>query len=301
MTFRLLLLFSTLMSLALQAVATNAIPVTNTGFDADYYPQNPSAQKITGDKKYGIIVLNGSSGGKSDFMAKKLHEMGNPVLSLAYFDRKGDGSIPTSLELIPLEYIAKAKEWLMKQADTKNDGVVIYGLSKGAELALVLAALDADYKGIIATAPSAVVWSGIPKGVKDDYSKASSSWSLQGKPLAFIPYAHRAEFRTDKPTPMLDWHQSSLNRAKNFNDALINISNIKAPILLFSGGQDTAWPSNNMAKLICELAKVSNNSQTCTHINYKNAPHLLGEKGPAARVEMTKFLAELNKETDNKK
>ncbi len=294
MTFRLLLLFSTLMSLAVPAVATNAIPVTNTGFDANYYPQNTNSKKGATDKKYGIIVLNGSSGGKSDFMAKKLSEMGNPVLSLAYFNRKDDGSIPTSLELIPLEYITKAKAWLMKQADTKNDGVVVYGLSKGAELALVLAAHDADYKGVIATAPSAVIWSGIPKGVKDDYSKASSSWSLKGKPLNFIPYVHRTEFRTNKPTRMLDWHQASLDRAKKFNSALINVSNINAPILLFSGGQDSAWPSNNMAQLICKLALVGNSSKPCTHINYEDAPHLLGEKGPAARVEMAKFLAELN-------
>ena len=286
----LIVAISIIISPELLAESTQGKTVRDVPFDADYYP----SQSTNETKKYGIIVLNGSSGGKSDFMAKKINEMGNPVLSLAYFDRKGDGTIPKSLENIPLEYITKAKLWLMKQKNTRNDGVIIYGLSKGAELALVLASYDTDYKGVIATAPSAVVWSGIPKGVKDDYSKASSSWSLNGKPLHFIPYVHRAEFRTDKPAPMLDWHQASLDRAKHFNKALINVANIQAPILLFSGGQDSAWPSNNMAKLICELANVGNNEQECTHINYPNAPHLLGDKGPDARIEMAKFLAKLN-------
>jgi dienelactone hydrolase len=281
---------SIIISPVLLADSTQGKTVKNVPFDADYYP----SQSTNETKKYGIIVLNGSSGGKSDFMAKKINDMGNPVLSLAYFDRKSDGTLPTSLENIPLEYVTKAKFWLMKQQNTRNDGVIVYGLSKGAELALVLASYDADYKGVIATAPSAVVWSGIPKGVKDDYSKASSSWSLNGKPLHFVPYLNRTEFRTDKPTPMLDWHQASLNRYKHIKKALINVGNIQAPILLFSGGQDSAWPSNNMAKLICELANVSNSQIGCTHINYPNAPHLLGDKGPVARIEMARFLEKLN-------
>ncbi len=276
-----------LSSTSLLAIETKGKSVLNVSFDAKFYPAGM-------DNKYGIIVLNGSAGGKNDFMASKLNDMGNPVLSLAYFDRKGDGSIPTSLEMIPLEYITQAKSWLMKHKNTRNDGVIVYGLSKGAELALVLASLDADYKGVIVTAPSAVVWSGIPAGVKDDYSNAKSSWSLSGKALEFIPYLHRSEFRTDNPTPMLDWHQASLDRTKHFNDALINVGNIQAPILLFSGGQDSAWPSSNMAKLICQLANVGNSQHACTHINYPDAPHLLGEKGPAAREEMAKLITQLN-------
>ncbi len=288
----LIVAISIIISPKILADQTQGTTIKNVPFDANYYPSQSSNET----KKYGIIVLNGSSGGKSDFMAKKFSEMGNPVLSLAYFDKKGDGTIATSVDNIPLEYVTKAKLWLMKQQNTRNDGVIVYGLSKGAELALVLASYDTDYKGVIATAPSAVVWSGIPKGVKDDYAKASSSWSLHGKPLNFIPYVHRAEFRTDKPTRMLDWHQASLDRAKHFNKALINVGNIQAPILLFSGGQDSAWPSNNMAKLICELANVSNSQQVCTHINYPNAPHLLGDKGPVARIEMAKFLEKLNQQ-----
>lgn len=47
-------------------------------FDGNYCPAQPETKAL---RKHGIIELNGSSGGKSEFMT---NERGDPVLSLAY-------------------------------------------------------------------------------------------------------------------------------------------------------------------------------------------------------------------------
>ena len=50
----------------------------NVNFDADYFPSKTT-------ENYGVILLTGSSGGKGNEMAKRIVNMGYPVLSLAYF------------------------------------------------------------------------------------------------------------------------------------------------------------------------------------------------------------------------
>jgi dienelactone hydrolase len=197
------------------------------------------------------------------------------------------------LESIPLESIEPAKHWLMAQSDTRNDGVIVYGLSKGAELALLLASIDEDYKGVIATAPSAVVWNGIPQNPGNDYSEVSSSWSYQNKPVAYIEYLNREPFRAEGIT-MRDWHSASLKAATNFSDARIKVENIQGPMLLFSGGLDDAWPSVEMGESICAIANLTGNNGKCKHVIYEQAPHILGEYGPDARLEMGRFLDRLN-------
>jgi len=109
-------------------------------------------------------------------------------LSLACFDKSGSDHVPQTLELIPVEYLGAPKVWLSK----RSNNVVIYGLSKGAEFALLLASLCGEYDATIALAPSLVVWQGNPK----DFSKlmqCPSSWSKDGASVPFVPYIDSAE------------------------------------------------------------------------------------------------------------
>jgi pimeloyl-ACP methyl ester carboxylesterase len=160
-------------------------------------------------------------------------------------------------------------------------------------LALLLASVDSDYKAVIATAPSAVVWNGIPQNPGNDYSTVSSSWSYQNEPVAYIQYLHREPFRAEGIT-MLDWHAASLQQATNFAAARIKVENIEGPILLFSGGQDSAWPSVEMGESICVVANLKRQAWSCKHVVYEQAPHILGEYGPDARLEMARLLNKLN-------
>jgi len=270
--------------------------VTGVNFDANYFASESNG-------KYGVIVLTGSGGGKATDTAKRIADMGYPVLSLAYFnDRFDDGVIPDALEMIPLEYFEAPQKWLMNREETRNDGVIVLGLSKGAELALVLATHDAQYKGVIAVGPSAVVWAGIPRD-RSTLTSASSSWSVKGKPLAFVPYIPREGLMMAGLNKFIDWHTASLINAKAVEKALIKVEKIQSPILLLSGGQDLSWPANRMAAAVCKRANSIKNEALCTHVNYENAGHMIGsnrqfnvdsDAGVAAHKEIAKFLSSLN-------
>ena len=263
--------------------------VKESAFEADYFPGDLN-------QSYGVIVLTGSSGGKLNELASTLNGWGHPVLSLAYFDKEGDGRIPQSLELIPLEYIDKAKDWLMARQDTRNDGVVLVGLSKGAELALVLAAHHSDYKGVVAVAPSSVVWSGIP--LKPQLiTSAESSWAEFGKGLEYVPYVDREALKEAGQKDMLAWHEVSLAKAENASASLIRVEDINSPLLLLSGGLDKVWPANAMAASICARMKVVGRESLCTHINFQQAGHMAGleKEGSAVYEQIAEFLGALNR------
>ncbi len=283
-------------SSALKAENGNSHAVKDADFVADYFPSESK-------DKYGVIVLTGSAGGKATDTAKRIADMGYPVLSLAYFNNRfDDGVIPDALEMIPLEYFEAPKKWLMNREETRNDGVIVLGLSKGAELALVLATHDAQYKGVIAVGPSAVVWAGIPRD-RSTLTSASSSWSVKGKPLAFVPYIPREGLMMAGLNKFIDWHTASLINAKAVEKALIKVEKIQSPILLLSGGQDLSWPANRMAAAVCKRANSIKNEALCTHVNYENSGHMLGsnrefnvgsDAGVAAHKEIANFLSSLN-------
>ena len=234
--------------------------VKNVGFVADFYP---SADK----NKYGILVLGGSGGGKPTHLANKIARLGYSVLSLAYFKEEG---LPAELEMIPLEYFDAPKQWLLDNKQTRSDGLIVVGWSKGAELSLLLASRDELYKGVIGIAPSSVIWPGILK----DWSKVpSSSWSENSNPLPFVPFATGIEFKG-----VADLYEQSLKNKDAVSNAQINVASINSPTLLLTGGLDEIWPAEKMAKFSCDKMNLGRQIKICNHINYPNAGHLLDEK-----------------------
>jgi esterase/lipase len=238
--------------------------VTGVSFDADHFASESAG-------KYGVIVLTGSGGGKANDTARLISKMGYDVLSLAYFDRDGSALVPETLEMIPLEYFDAPKKWLMERSNTRGDGVILYGLSKGAELALVLASHDSDYKAVIALAPSHVVWQGTPKNFSDLMS-SPSSWSWNGKPLPFVPYVSN---EMKESMGFTNRHAASLTNKAEVERALIKVENIDGPILLLSGGMDTAWPATEMGTKICSTVNSSHDVKSCTLLIYEEGDHLL--------------------------
>ena len=197
--------------------------VEGVDFDADYYDSGNADQ-------YGIIVLTGSAGGKANDTSASLAALGYNVLSLSYFDWDGAAKVPKTLEMIPLEYLEAPRQWLAE----RTKGVVLYGLSKGAEFALAATSYDDDYIAVVALAPSKVVWQGIP----EDFSTvatAPSSWSRNGSGLAFVPYLSKEE---QAATGLDNRHQASMTSEMSVEKATIKVENISVPILLLSGGAD---------------------------------------------------------------
>jgi uncharacterized protein len=274
-----------LLMLSLTGQAQQFTPVAHPDFVADYYPGVKQGS-------FGVMVLGGAEGGKPNALAQRLAGFGYPVLSLAYFNEQG---LPNELEAIPLEYFTAPRAWLAAQQATRDDAVLVAGWSKGAELALILAARQPDYAGVVAIAPSSVVWAGI---LKDWQKVPRSSWTLADKPLAHVPFQGGEGITT-----LLALYENSLKNTKAVRSARIDVTKIAAPMLLLTGGQDEVWPSNDMASQICGQLR----ADQCRHVNYPMAGHLLddehviggtkianAEAKAAANSELAAFLQRIN-------
>ena len=84
-----------------------------------------------------IVWLGGSEGGLREGTAALLASHGYATLALAYF---GVDPLPPELIEIPLEYCKEGIDWLKAQPSVDAQHIAVLGGSKGAELALLLAA-----------------------------------------------------------------------------------------------------------------------------------------------------------------
>lgn len=107
---------------------------------------------------------------------------GYPALALAYFQEPG---LPQCLCAIPLEYFARAARWLRAQPVARGRPVILYGVSRGAEAALLVASYEPRlFTAVVADSPSA--------SVHGAFGGTGPAWTFRGKPLttgAIIPVA----------------------------------------------------------------------------------------------------------------
>lgn len=82
-------------------------------------------------------------------------ENGISALGICYWNVEG---LPNQLIRVPIEPFEKAVQWLKEKGYEK---IFIYGISKGAELALLTASLIKDISGVVALSPSHCVWGGM--------------------------------------------------------------------------------------------------------------------------------------------
>lgn len=234
------------------------VPVRDKGLVATWYPP------ASGRKGPAILVLGGSEGGETmvNYLGKAFAEKGYGVLALAWFQAEG---LPPHLQEIPLEYFGRAIDWIEAQplADAKKIG--LYGVSKGGEAALLIASRQPEIRAVAAAVPSSVVWQGINF---TDYSSAKSSFSLDGKPVAYMPHDQSAPF-----TGVLDLYQRSLKFLDQHPDAAIPVEKINGPVLLLSGKQDGLWPSSAMSDQVIARLDAKGFRHKRQHIAYDNAGH----------------------------
>ena len=214
-----------------------------------------------------IIIVGGSGGGIGwqNYMGEILAQHGFATLALAYFKME---DLPSELEEIPLEYFDRAASWLQKQPRVDSTKVGIIGISKGAELVLLLGSLSSKFKAIVAIAPSSVAFQSITKNWRE-----TSSWSHKGEPLPFVPYLVNEKFNRDTLAIM---YRESLTQKEVVDSAVIKVENATGPILLISGEGDTLWPSTEMSQNIIKRLKEHSYPYYYNHISYPNAGHSIG-------------------------
>jgi dienelactone hydrolase len=213
----------------------------------------------------GVVVLSGSEGGMDEMEAALLSSHGYTAFALAYFGTPG---LPRELVEIPLEYFRGGIDWLKAQASVDGSRLGIIGGSKGAEAALVVAATFPEFKVVVARAPSHVVWEGIGK-------KKSSSWSLSGRPLDFVPFRGLPQKKMDGSgaVRLVDLYRSALDDKASVANAFIPVERICGGVLLISGQDDQLWPSALMGEAVIARLKEHHFGYPYLHLCYEGAGH----------------------------
>lgn len=254
-------------------------------------PQFPGSFMMVpeGDGPYpAIVLLGGSEGGdrfartRAELLVKEGYAVfGFPYYSPAYFGRPAKfPDLPAAFHNIPVDDLEKVQAWLRARPEIGEAPIGLYGVSKGAEYALLGASLIDGFSAVAAIVPSDVVWEGWGPGTTEG---ESSSFSWRGNPLAFVPYegmnAEIAKYADPEATVRLRTPQDA-GRHKNparVAAARINIDAIDEPVFVVGGDQDDTWASGEMAQYIAER-RAALGLPTESYI-FPNAGHALSGDG----------------------
>ncbi|MNK07783.1 hypothetical protein D3C87_257020 [compost metagenome] len=226
-------------------------------------------------KSPALIRFGGSEGGISSLEGGLLANQGIASLTVGYHrGYYNNQNLPENLVEIPVELVKRALQWLQQQDSVDLDQIYIYGVSRGSELALLGAAHYPEIKGVIAVAPSAVVWDGLFRD-KSKY-KPLSSWTWQAQALDFVAPIWADEFSKPRPWTYVDAFRKTLAVIPAESAAWLPVEKIQGKILLISGTEDKLWPSAQMSEQLVERAKKDNPTKDIVHLKYEGAGHLIG-------------------------
>ena len=181
----------------------------------------------------------------------------------------GTANTPKQLELIPLEYFEAIFRSLRAKPEVGNKKFVVWGGSKGGELALLLASRYREIEGVIAAVPSAVVFQGIG-------GKPTVKWSFEGAPIPFVPYAPY-DWSTIVNSQYRGAYEESLKQSEEVMKAAIKVENINGPVLLLTAKADSMWPSSEMGDMIETRLSATNFPHKFLHVAYEDAGHTLND------------------------
>lgn len=241
------------------------------GFHAELF--QPDRDKYPGK---ALICFSGSDGRFewSRMLAQAFQAHGLTALALAYVMEEG---LPDRFYRIPIDTLEAAAKRLH---DMGCEKVGLWGISKGAELALTAGSLlPGLVNAVVAAAPMSLVCQGFSKN-KGISIMPGSSWSFHGEEL---PYAR---FGVDRFPLWQVLRKSLAARELTMYDlyiplvenpdpaAVIRVENITGPILLLSSKMDTMWPSEAAAKKIMERLREHRFSYPYQHLSYDCGSHL---------------------------
>ena len=217
----------------------------------------------------GVVVLGGSEGGSSQAaqVAALMASRGIAALALAYFGVEG---LPRHLVEIPVEYVEDAIAWMCARAEVRRGRIGIVGSSRGAELALLVAAECKRVGAVAAFAGSAIAWPGIGRG-----ASPRCAWTRGG---ACVPYAvpMPADISTGdggKPRVLRDGFLQACRDAATVARCAIPVERIAGPLLMVSGGDDRLWPSDRFAAMAMQRRSNGARGFSDRHLRYAGAGH----------------------------
>jgi dienelactone hydrolase len=259
-----------------------AIPVRTDALIGTFFLPSPS----TAPGPYpALLALGGSECGlrSAEAKAAALASHGFAALALAYCswpDRNGNPvagmeELPQGLWLVPLANVERGLTWLTGRSEVDPSRLGVWGGSKGAELALLIASSNPQVKAVVAYVPSHVVWQGL-----DFRGGQKSSWSRDGDPMPYVRFTDD-ESRIRKYTGgrtryITHLYRASLDDSSAVAAARIPVERINGPVLLVSAGNDLLWPSAYMAQQIVDRLEREAHPHPVTHLSYPGAGHAIG-------------------------
>jgi dienelactone hydrolase len=225
-----------------------------------------------------VIVLSGSGGGFDIDKAAVLSRHGFATFALAYF---GIDPLPSWLNRIPLEYFESAVAWLRVQPEIDVQRIGVLAVSRGAELALLLASSTPDISAVVAYAPSSVAWAA--SGRDKATGELIPCWTRGGQPVPFAPlplrgFMLRSAFPVaamKRPVLFRNLFRAGLRNSHAIEQAAIPVENMRGPLLLVSAGDDHLWPAAEMSEAILARLKDKNFAHAAEHLHYPSAGHML--------------------------
>ncbi|MGH2562490.1 MAG: acyl-CoA thioester hydrolase/BAAT C-terminal domain-containing protein, partial [Thermomicrobiales bacterium] len=200
----------------------------------------------TDDSAPAVLVLGGSNGGLGPHLEREaalLATHGFAALALAYFRAGLSGLLPSELVNIPLEYFAKAIDWLGQQLGVRGDRLGVVGHSRGGELALLLGATYPAFEAVVSYVGSGLIYSAL-NGV-------DPAWTYNGQPLPHF------------------WNP------ENWSDSAIPVERINGPVLLISAENDLVWQSAILSQFAEDRLLRMNHSYAVEHRRYQDAGHFI--------------------------
>lgn len=223
-----------------------------------------------------LICFSGSDGKfqLTRMLAQVFQARGLTVLALAYVMEEG---LPRQFYHVPIDLLEAAAKRLH---DMGYEKVGLWGISKGAELALTAGSLlPGLINGVVAVAPMNTVCQGFATG-KGITILLGSSWSFHGEEVPYtgfgidrFPLGHvlGKSIRARE----LTMHDLYLPLVKNPNpDAVIRAEKITGPILLISSKMDTMWPSQAAAEQLMKRLQEHDFPYFYRHLSYDYGSHL---------------------------
>lgn len=216
-----------------------------------------------------LVFLGGSEGGMSMTNSRSTQERqqyldaGFALLVIGYFGLPGT---PTGLDRIELSGIIEAINSTIENPAIKAEKLAVLGVSKGAELALVLASKFNQFSTVISVVGSDAVF-----GSPEWYS-TSSSWSWQQQPLPFVPFTLKSavalmqgDYRRGYEIAMQD--------QKRYQQAKIPVEQMTADVLFISGTADELWPSSEMSDRMMSRLQQHHYKFRSQHLKISGAGH----------------------------
>lgn len=199
---------------------------------------------------------NGWAGPHGARQRALLEKYGYAFLSVAYF---GVDGTPKNLDRIAIEGVHKAVMEASEHPKINGNCIAVMGVSRGAELALLLGSYYNEYKSVIGIVPGSAVFASITDAM------TTAGFSHNDEPLPFVPVPWSAA-----PALLTGDLRGAFEKMMEDTDSMataaIKVENISGPILLISGTEDEQWPSMEMSEAMMKRLNDNNFPYASLHI-----------------------------------